>query len=252
VFGPPVPPPGPSAVQRVAGPESHPGAFHPPRPRCHDGPVTDSVLNARDALAELLAGNQRFVEGHRAHPNQDAHRRAQVAQGQTPFALIFGCSDSRVAAEIIFDRGLGDLFVVRTAGHIIDNGVLGSIEFGVDLLEIPLVVVLGHDGCGAVKATMEAQATGRMPSGYVRHVVELVMLSVLTARRAGVVSVNDVVAAHAQDTALLLPERSKAIADRIADGSCAVVAMEYTLTEGKARLLSTLGDVGDVGGAVIG
>ena len=206
--------------------------------------MTDSVLSAADALTELLAGNRRFVAGQGAHPNQDAHRRTQVASGQKPFALIFGCSDSRVAAEIIFDRGLGDLFVVRTAGHIVDNGVLGSIEFGVDLLEIPLVVVLGHDGCSAVQTTMEAQATGRMPGGYVRHVVELVMLSVLTARRAGLMTVDEVVAEHTQQTAQLLCDRSAAIARRIAAGSCAIVAMEYTLTEGRARLLTALGDVG--------
>jgi carbonic anhydrase len=207
--------------------------------------VTDSALSAAEALAELVAGNRRFVEDHRLHPNQDAHRRTQVARGQKPFALIFGCSDSRVAAEIIFDRGLGDLFVVRTAGHIVDNGVLGSIEFGVDLLEIPLVVVLGHDGCSAISETMRAHASGQMPAGYVRHVVELVMLSVLTARRAGMVSVNEVVAEHTQETARLLSDRSRAIADRIADGRCAVVAMEYTLAEGEVRLLTALGDIGE-------
>jgi carbonic anhydrase len=215
-------------------------------PHCHDDRVTDSTLSAADALSELLAGNRRFVEGQRLHPNQDAHRRTQVAQGQKPFALIFGCSDSRVAAEIIFDRGLGDLFVVRTAGHIVDNGVLGSIEFGVDPLEIPLVVVLGHDGCGAVTAAMAAHASGQMPTGYVRHVVELVMLSVLTAHRAGLDTVDEVVAEHTQVTAQLLADRSRAIADRVADGRCAVVAMEYTLAEGEVRLLSVLGDVGTV------
>lgn len=207
--------------------------------------MTDPVLCAADALAELVAGNRRFVEGQTQHPNQDAHRRTQLAQSQKPFALVFGCSDSRVAAEIIFDRGLGDLFVVRTAGHIVDNGVLGSIEFGVDVLDVPLVVVLGHDGCGAIKATMQAQSTGQMPTGSVRHVVELVMLSVLTARRAGLTEVNQVVAEHTKQTARLLSDRSKAIAERIANGSCAVVAMEYTLAEGQVRLLSALGDVGD-------
>jgi carbonic anhydrase len=207
--------------------------------------VTDHVLTASDALAELLAGNRRFVDGQRAHPNQDAHRRTQVANGQKPFALIFGCSDSRVAAEIIFDRGLGDLFVVRTAGHIVDNGVLGSIEFGVDVLDIPLIVVLGHDGCGAIRSTMDAHASGTMPTGYVRHVVELVTLSMLSAQRAGRTSVDQVVAEHTRQTAQLLADRSVAIARRIQDGRCAVVAMEYTLAEGQARLLTTIGDAGD-------
>ena len=84
-----------------------------------------------DAFALLLAGNRRFVAGTSQHPNQDAARRAEVAPGQRPFAVLFGCSDSRLAAEIIFDRGLGDLFVVRTAGHVMGAEVLGSVEYGV-------------------------------------------------------------------------------------------------------------------------
>lgn len=214
----------------------------------------EPVATAAGALAELLAGNLRFVDEQRAHPNQDADRRAQVAAGQEPFALIFGCSDSRVAAEIIFDRGLGDLFVVRTAGHVVDNGVLGSIEFGVEVLDIPLVVVLGHDGCGAVRATIDAHASGRTPSGSVRHVVELVTPSVLAAARAARderggasdgagPSVDAVVSEHSRQTVQLLAERSPAIARRIADGRCAVVAMEYTLAEGRTRLLTALGTV---------
>jgi carbonic anhydrase len=201
-------------------------------------------MTTAEALTELLAGNERFVAEHGEHPNQDAHRRTQVASGQRPFALIFGCSDSRVAAEIIFDRGLGDLFVVRTAGHIVDNGVLGSIEFGVAVLDIPLVIVLGHDGCGAVRTTMEAHDSGKMPGGYLRNVVELVTLSVLNARQAGLESVNDIVAVHAQQTAQLICDRSAAIAARIADGRCAVVAMEYALAEGRTRMLSSIGDIG--------
>src|SRR5215831_3419732 len=91
-----------------------------------------------DALLELLAGNERFVTGARVHPHQDAERRAALAVGQRPFAVVFGCSDSRLAAEIIFDRGLGDLFVVRTAGHIIGAEVQASIEYGVTVLGAPL------------------------------------------------------------------------------------------------------------------
>src|SRR5258705_14009494 len=113
-----------------------------------------------DALNELLAGNQRFVTGTRIHPHQDAEHRASLAFEQQPFAVVFGCSDSRLAAEIIFDRGLGDLFVVRTAGHIIGPEVLASIEYGVTILGAPLVVVLGHDSCGAVQAT-HAALTGQ-------------------------------------------------------------------------------------------
>src|SRR5258708_6615637 len=93
-----------------------------------------------DPLAELLAGNQRFVSGTRVHPHQDAEYRASLAAAQRPFAVLFGCSDSRLAAEIIFDCGLGDLFVVRTAGHIIGAEVLASIEYGVPHLRAPLLL----------------------------------------------------------------------------------------------------------------
>src|SRR6476646_730489 len=106
----------------------------------------------REAFELLLAGNERFVSGMPEHPNQDAARRAETAPGQRPFAVVFGCSDSRLAAEIIFDRGLGDLFVVRTAGHIIGPEVLASVEYGVTVLGVPRLVVVGHDSCGAIAA----------------------------------------------------------------------------------------------------
>jgi carbonic anhydrase len=205
--------------------------------------VNDEVRSPAQALTELLAGNQRFVIGQRWLPNQDAGRRANVAARQNPFALIFGCSDSRVAAEIVFDRGLGDLFVVRTAGHVVDRSVLGSIEFGVSVLGIGLVVVLGHDSCGAVKAALEAHRTGELPGGYQRDIVELVTPSVLSARRAGRESVGEVVAEHTRQTVGLLADRSCLLAERIADGRCAVVGMEYSLAVGQAQLLAARGDV---------
>src|SRR3954452_4375328 len=125
----------------------------------------------RDAFELLMAGNQRFVAGTPEHPNQDAVRRAETAPGQQPFAVLFGCSDSRLAAEIIFDRGLGDLFVVRTAGHVAGTEVLGSIEYGVSILDCPRVVVLGHGSCGAVAAARAVLADGVSTTGYVRDVV---------------------------------------------------------------------------------
>src|SRR5882757_11398177 len=126
--------------------------------------MADGVPTDPDqALRLLLAGNRRFVLGRREHPNQDAARRTETAPGQRPFAVLFGCSDSRLAAEIIFDRGLGDLFVVRTAGHVIGPEVLGSIEYGVTVLGTPLIAVLGHDTCGAVGAAMRAVHDGALP-----------------------------------------------------------------------------------------
>src|SRR5665648_1070311 len=135
------------------------------------GPVPHTRTPA-EAWAELLAGNERFVRGEMSQPSQDVDHRAALSGAQNPFAVVFGCSDARVAAEIVFDRGLGDLFVVRTAGHVVDTTVVGSIEYGVQLLGAPLVIVLGHDSCGAVAAAAEALATGRMPGGFVRAIVD--------------------------------------------------------------------------------
>ena len=109
---------------------------------------------------------------------------------------MFGCADSRVAAEIIFDQGLGDMFVVRTAGHVIDSAVLGSIEYAVTVLDVPLIVVLGHDSCGAVQATLTALDDGVIPGGYVRDLVERVTPSILTGRREGLTRVDEFEAHH--------------------------------------------------------
>jgi carbonic anhydrase len=193
------------------------------------------------AWAKLARGNDRFVAGDYSHPNQDAARRDSLTDGQMPFAVFFGCADSRVAAEIIFDRGLGDLFVVRTAGHVIDPGVLGSIEFGVGILHIPLVVILGHDSCGAVAATVDAVRNGVLPGGYIRDIVERVTPSVLAARQAGMTTPDEIEAEHVRHTLRLLAERSALIADRVASGQLAVVGAMYNLGDGRARIVDSVG-----------
>jgi carbonic anhydrase len=190
------------------------------------------------ALAELLAGNERFVAGTRIHPNQDAEHRAALASSQTPFAVVFGCSDSRLAAEIIFDRGLGDLFVVRTAGHTIGPEVLGSIEYAVTLLNTPLVVVLGHSSCGAVAATREAVTDGRAPDGHVRAIVDAVAPTVRLAMTDHVDDPDRIVTLHIQRTVDQLRAESDALARAVVDRRCAVVGMFYELSAGGVRLVS--------------
>jgi carbonic anhydrase len=208
------------------------------------------------ALDVLLAGNRRFVAGDRLHPHQDADRRAALAPAQHPFAVLFGCADSRLAAEIIFDRGLGDLFVVRTAGHVMGPEVLGSIEYGVEVLGAPLVAVLGHDSCGAVAATMAAMVSGVTPAGFMRDVVERVMLSVVSAG-GGIADPDTAGEEHVRYTVDLLVDRSSVLADRVAAGSCAVVGLSYRLTEGSVRLVAQRGldhatGLGDGGSAESG
>ncbi|MFE9905717.1 carbonic anhydrase [Streptomyces achromogenes] len=195
----------------------------------------------RDAFELLMAGNQRFVAGTPEHPNQDSVRRTETAPSQNPFAVLFGCSDSRLAAEIIFDRGLGDLFVVRTAGHVAGTEVLGSIEFGAAVLNAPLVVVLGHDSCGAVAAACSALENGQTPGGFVRDVVERVTPSVLAARAAGRESAEEILAEHIEHTVDLLLERSRVLAERVADGRLGVVGLSYRLADGSAQLVAARG-----------
>lgn len=189
------------------------------------------------AWQRLREGNDRFVAGEALHPNQDASRRHAVAGGQHPFAVIFGCSDSRLAAEIIFDLGLGDAFVVRTAGQVIDDAVLGTIEYAVANLRTPLIMILGHDSCGAVTATHGAATSGQMPRGFQRDLVERIMPSVLGARRSGHSDVNAAVVEHTRQTASRLIEQSRVIADAVTAGDVAVVGVFYHLDDGQAELV---------------
>ena len=114
----------------------------------------DSV-DPSEALLRLQDGNARFVAGQPQHPHESAHWRTQLEKGQHPFAVILGCSDSRVIPELIFDQGLGDLFVIRVAGNVVDTDVTASVEYAVDHLATQLVVVMGHSNCGAVTATLD-------------------------------------------------------------------------------------------------
>jgi carbonic anhydrase len=131
------------------------------------------MLTAQEALTRLQEGNKRFVEGKSTYNTNDTRRRNELVDGQTPFAIILGCSDSRVPAEIVFDQGLGDLFVIRIAGNIVAPSQIGSIEFAVETFQTPLVVVLGHTRCGAVAATLnQIRQPQSSRSQHLRSIVE--------------------------------------------------------------------------------
>jgi carbonic anhydrase len=115
-------------------------------------------VTAAEALSRLTEGNSRFASNHTKHPRQEHNRRIELAAGQNPFAVILGCADSRTSPEILFDLGLGDLFVVRQAGNVIDDHAIDSIEYAVEHLHSPLVVVMGHKRCGAIAAAREPTA----------------------------------------------------------------------------------------------
>ncbi|MDQ0869997.1 carbonic anhydrase [Arthrobacter sp. V1I9] len=195
------------------------------------------------AWRRMREGNERFVAGESSHPNQDSSRRSSLVENQHPFAVIFGCSDSRLAAEIIFDVGLGDVFVVRTAGQVIDDAVLGSLEYSVGVLGVPLIAILGHDSCGAVSATKAAVDTGDMPAGFIRDLVERITPSVLTSMRQDKHEVNDMVVEHVKQTAQRLVDSSRVISDAVESGRTAVIGLSYSLAEGRANVVSGIGEL---------
>ena len=192
------------------------------------------------AWQEMLRGNERFIAGEPRHPRQDVEHREQLANFQEPHAALFGCSDSRLAAEIIFDKGIGDLFVVRNAGQVISESVVGSLEYAVSVLRVPLILVLGHDACGAVRAAIDAESPGAAP--LPRHIMSLVEKITPAVRR--VAKATDVAAdrtdaqevgrEHLRDTIAELLEASELISEAIAAGTLAVVGANYRLLEGRA------------------
>ncbi len=198
----------------------------------------------KDAWKLLLDGNQNFVHGTPAHPRQDADVRRAIANKQTPFAALFGCSDSRLSAEMIFDVGLGDLFVVRNAGQVIAETILGSLEFAVEVLKVPLILVLGHDECGAVRATMDAAAGKLQVEGeFIHKLVDRIMPTVERSHAAGDTSIDDITARHVADTIEELLESSNVISNAVKTGKLAVVGANYKLELGDIHMVVSHGDL---------
>jgi carbonic anhydrase len=184
-----------------------------------------------DVWREMERGNERFVDGEPRHPRQDVDRRAELASGQAPHAALFGCSDSRLAAEIIFDKGLGDLFVVRNAGQVISDSVVGSLEYAVAVLGVPLILVLGHDACGAVQAAID-QAGPDAPA-LPAHIRNLIAPIAPAVDRVPSHDPSDVGREHLRDTVAELLKESELISDAVAAGTLAVVGANYRLSEGR-------------------
>jgi carbonic anhydrase len=182
----------------------------------------------------LLEGNARFAAGHStADVRRGADRRAELIGSQAPGALVLGCADSRVPVEILFDQGLGDLFVVRTAGHVLDGAVLGSIEYAVEMLGVPLIVILGHDECGAVAAATAMVDEGKVPPGSIRDVVEHIAPDIVRARIEGATTFGETVEQHARYTVELLRERSALVDAAVRSGRVEVVPARYCLGSGE-------------------
>ena len=183
-----------------------------------------------EALERLLEGNRRYVA---SMPTLDESefRRIQVARGQRPFAAVFGCVDSRVPPEIIFDQGLGDLLVIRTAGQVVDKAVLGSLEFGVAELDIPVVVVLGHERCGAVKAAMEVLERHGHAEAEIDYLVGALQPAIHKARVAGDNVWDNAARAHIEFVVDQLG-RSAILGKAVQNGALRIVPAWYDLDTG--------------------
>lgn len=194
------------------------------------------ITSADEALQRLLEGNRRYSTNQATNLNQTPLRRIEVAQAQHPFAIIFGCVDSRVPPEIIFDRGLGDLFVIRTAGQVIDRAALGSIEFGVVELNIPLIMVLGHERCGAVKGTIESLEQHAPAPGQIELLVESIRPAVEKAKSQPGELLENAVRANIELTVSQL-KGSPMLAEAIQKGQLKVVGARYDLDTGSVALI---------------
>lgn len=189
---------------------------------------------AEDALRQLKAGNARFVAGKAVRKRLTVERVKQTATAQKPEAIVLGCADSRVPPEIIFDEGIGDLFVVRVAGNIAEPATLGSIEYAAEHLGVPLVVVLGHHGCGAIKAAAEA---GGAAEGNVGAILKEVQPALASARQAPAREglVNDAAHANVKLVSRRLVEESPALKHLAETGKVKIVTAVYDLGSGRVE-----------------
>ncbi|MEU6182415.1 carbonic anhydrase [Streptomyces coeruleorubidus] len=182
----------------------------------------------QEALAELAVGNRRWRAFHERHPHENPEIRRTLATAQHPFAVVLGCIDSRVPPELVFDQGLGDLMTVRTAGEVLDEAVLGSVAYGVLELGIPLVVVLGHQSCGAVRAAVEAEKSGSRLPAHMQYLVDQIS-PVIDHGREGDARIDATVDANVR----LVRSRLAAepdLAAKISTGRLAIVGARYELT----------------------
>ncbi|OPY74963.1 MAG: Carbonic anhydrase [Syntrophorhabdus sp. PtaU1.Bin058] len=188
---------------------------------------------ADQALKELTEGNKRYASLKQKHPNQGSRRRAEVSKGQKPFAVIVGCSDSRIPPEILFDQGLGDIFVIRVAGNIVDDVALGSIEYAVDHLHTKLVVILGHSKCGAVTATVQ----GGEAHGHIAGIVKAIAPAVKKAKGKKGDLTDNAIRANVELVTKQVKTSTPIIAKMVRTGKVKVVGAYYDIDTGLVEIV---------------
>lgn len=189
----------------------------------------------KSALEKIMDGNARFASVHSIHPDESAKRTKEISHEQHPMAVVIACSDSRVSPELVFDEGLGDLFVIRTAGNIIGEAEFGSVEYAVEHLKVPLVIVMGHERCGAVQAMID----GIHPGGHLQSIMD----SLNNEEEIKAIPLSDghrlehCVLANIQHGVHSLLSQSSIIREKVADKTLKVVGAHYDLDDRKVTIL---------------
>jgi carbonic anhydrase len=198
-------------------------------------PPEPPITHAEEALAELMAGNKRFVSGRPEHGHR-VSAAASASGGQQPHAVVLGCIDSRVPLEAIFDQTFGSICVIRSGAHVLDRAVFGSVDFAVDKLGVPLIMVLGHKRGGAVQGTVEALQAGERPGGDIGYLVDEIAPAVLEVGVGSPDVAEQAMRAHVRRTVGRLREKAE-VAVAIAEGRVQIVGASYDLDTGLVDLL---------------
>jgi carbonic anhydrase len=191
-----------------------------------------AVMTPDEALTKLMEGNKRYLAGKAEHPHQDAARRQEVLGGQSPFAIVVTCSDSRVPPEVFFDAGIGDIFVIRVAGNVVGDVMTGSIEYAAEHLGTPLVMVLGHDKCGAVKATIDG---GDVPPNIGR-IAALIAPAVETAKGQPGDLFDNAIWNNVTNMVAAVKNEEPVMKHLVHEGKVKVVGARYHLDSGEVEL----------------
>jgi len=200
--------------------------------------ATQTQISADAALWRLREGNKRFVAGRYLRPNSQPSRRTAVAPAQLPFAVVLSCSDSRVPPEEVFDRGLGDLFVARVAGNSVDDALLGSMEFAVDQYNVPLLVVLGHERCGAVTGAVDMVTKGATFPGHLPAMINPIRPAVEEVVSQSGDMVDNAVRANIRLNVARLKDSEPILAELVHTGKLRIVGARYDLDSGRVDFIA--------------
>lgn len=192
-------------------------------------------LSAEAAIKKLIKGNERFVKRHEKHPDSSKKRRHDMLNGQHPFVVILSCSDSRVPPELIFDQGLGDIFEIRNAGNVLDEHVIGSIEYAVMHCGVKLIVIMGHQDCGAIAATL----SGKSETKYIKSLEDSIQPAVEECKKQGKeVNSDNVVKAHVMQDIEELMTQDTELVKYMKENNIKIVPAYYHLDSGKVDFLT--------------